>query len=123
MCIVNGCEKKPIAKGYCSKHYSQIKRHGKILQRTNKDLNDIKIYGNYAEIVLYSNGGKIIDSAIIDAEDVKKVNKYKWHRTDKQRKTYYCSNNKIGKLHRLILNINDPAIIVDHINHNGLDKS
>lgn len=122
MCIVKDCTNKVFAKGYCSKHYSQLYRNGKILERSVKDLNEIKINGDYTEIALYNKGGKIIDTAIIDKEDIEKVKNYKWYRTDKQRSTYYCNNNKIGRLHRLILDIDDLNIIIDHINHNGLDN-
>lgn len=31
VCTVPGCQNKCLAKGYCSKHYSQIREHGKIL--------------------------------------------------------------------------------------------
>jgi hypothetical protein len=35
MCIVEGCDNDKIrAKGYYSRHYDQIRNHGKILDRT-----------------------------------------------------------------------------------------
>jgi hypothetical protein len=34
-CIVEGCDNKHLAKGYCSKHYMQIKRKGKIIPDKN----------------------------------------------------------------------------------------
>ena len=63
--------------------------------------------------------------AIIDNEDFKKVNQYKWtvkigysgikyaFRTDKNNKTIY--------LHRFILDV-PKKVIIDHINRNGLDN-
>ena len=45
---------------YCKKHYLQMYRHGKILNRTIYDPNDITLYENFAEIHLYDkNGNKV----------------------------------------------------------------
>ena len=33
-CKVDGCNNKHYCKGYCSKHYTQIKRHGEIIEKT-----------------------------------------------------------------------------------------
>ena len=40
-CSVEGCNGKHVAKGYCSKHYQQMKRYGQILDRTIYDSNEI----------------------------------------------------------------------------------
>lgn len=109
MCIVEGCNNKAIAKGYCSKHYTQLRRYGKIFQYSYRDkTNHIEICGK----------------CLIDLEDVELVKNIKWHKSDLQRSTYYCtSSNKTWKrIHRLILNVTDPNVVVDHINHNGLDN-
>ncbi len=113
MCIIEGCNNKVLANGLCSKHYSQMRRHGKIFEYSYKDKrNHIEIKEDYAEIYL------------IDLEDIDLIKNIKWHKSELQRSTYYCiSNGKQGKrIHRLILNITDPSVIVDHINHNGLDN-
>lgn len=33
-CIIENCNNNVLAKGFCSKHYKQMYRHGKILSRT-----------------------------------------------------------------------------------------
>ena len=64
--------------------------------------------------------------ALIDDEDFEKINQYTWHITDKnaaKRSDY--TNSKTPKsvlMHRQILNVHDPEIEVDHINHNRLDN-
>lgn len=71
---------------------------------------------------LYDRHGNKIAETIFDIEDIDKVKNHTWSRTDLQRSTYYCNSDKVGRLHRFILNITDKSIIVDHINHNGLDN-
>ena len=50
ICKVDGCNGKHYAKGYCSKHYSQWRRYGKV-RRTLKDPNEIVLHDDYAEII------------------------------------------------------------------------
>jgi hypothetical protein len=61
--------------------------------------------------------------AIVDAEDYERLCKYKWHAL-KDHRTYYARNRRphgMVLMHRVI--INAPAgLVVDHINHNGLDN-
>ena len=61
--------------------------------------------------------------AIVDAEDYERLSKYKWH-TLKNRRNYYAKRrgpHRMVSMHRVILNA--PAgLVVDHINHNGLDN-
>ncbi len=61
--------------------------------------------------------------AIVDAQDYKWLNRYKWHiRT--QKKISYAETQKSGKLismHRMLLNA-PPHLFVDHRDHNGLNN-
>lgn len=65
--------------------------------------------------------------AIVDPEDYERLNKYKW-RVCFSRGTYYAQRAvKVGKkwtsvmMHRDIIKVGD-NMVVDHINHNGLDN-
>ena len=64
--------------------------------------------------------------AIIDFEDIEKVNKYNWFAMWSEKpQTYYARgiiNNKAILLHRFILDVTDPKIKVDHRDHNGLEN-
>jgi hypothetical protein len=116
-CKVDGCNGKHLAKGFCDKHYRQFKRYGHILERTIYDANEIIEYDDYAEIILYNNNNKEIARAMIDLEYIDKIKDYKWHISD----SGYAINNKVGSLHRFIMNPPD-NMVVDHINRNKLDN-
>jgi hypothetical protein len=67
--------------------------------------------------------------AIVDPDDYPRLAKYKWH-ANRARDTYYAQRKLwlpqlkkeiTIKMHRQILNIPD-FLLVDHINHNGLDN-
>ena len=115
-CSVDGCNGKYLAKGYCGKHYAQIKRNGRILERTHKDLNEIIEYEYHAEVVIYNKQHKEIARALIDLDDLDKVKDLKWHLNHG-----YVRNNEIGSLHRLVMDCPE-NMVIDHINHNPLDN-
>jgi hypothetical protein len=61
--------------------------------------------------------------AIVDAADFEWLNRYKWH-AQKGGRTYYARSQENGKMismHRVITNA-PKGLVVDHINHNGLDN-
>jgi hypothetical protein len=70
------------------------------------------------------NKGKYI--ALVDDEDFDMLNQFNWS-VAFSRNTFYamrkqCSpERKTIRMHRFIFNINDPNIIIDHKNRNGLD--
>ena len=124
-CSVENCHNKVMAKGLCSKHYSQLRRYGKIFKYSSRDkTNHIEILEDHAEIFLIDKNNEICAKALIDLDDVDKVKNIKWHRSDLQRSTYYCisNNSEWRRIHRLIMGVTDKNIVVDHINHNGLDN-
>lgn len=77
MCSVEGCDKKVLAKGYCSKHYSQVRAHGEVQKRTVRDRNEYRIEDEITYILLYNKDNEVIAEAIIDTEDLEKVLPYK----------------------------------------------
>jgi len=111
-----------VGKGYCRKHYMQIYNHGKILSITIFTPNKIILYKDRAEIVLRNIKHKEVGKAIIDLEDVERVNKHKWYLS----KGYAVShiNNKFIFLHNFILDRKENTnykYCCDHINRNRLD--
>ena len=117
-CSVEGCEKKHYGKGYCQKHYNQIKRHGHILERTIYDPNEIIEHEDYAEIILHDKNGNEKARAMIDLECIDLVKRHKW--TCKDNLYVHCSNINTY-LHRFLMNPSDD-LVVDHINRNPLDN-
>src|SRR5689334_17780885 len=67
--------------------------------------------------------GKI---ALVDDEDFDFLNKWKWHANSNGRKNIFYAkrldSNKIVSMHRVILSITDPKIIVDHKDGDGLNN-
>ena len=124
-CSVENCHNKVVAKGLCSKHYTQLRRYGKIFKYSKSDkTNHIEILEDHAEIFLIDKNNEVCAKALIDLDDVDKVKNIKWHRSELQRSTYYCLSNdsEWKRIHRLIMGVTDKNTIVDHINHNGLDN-
>ncbi len=117
-CSVDGCENIVSSIGYCSKHYMQFRRHGKILERTRKDPNEIVYHKDYAEIILYDKKSNRVAEALVDREDVEMLRKYKWY-CQKYARAHI--GGKLVFMHRLIMNPGE-NLIVDHINHNRLDN-
>lgn len=64
---------------------------------------------------------------LLDDEDYARIPKTGWYLSDAkhgnlERKTRYALHDSLGRMHRWILNLNDPTIIVDHIDGNGLNN-
>jgi len=110
-------------KGYCKRHYTQINRHGKILERTRYDPNEIIDCGGYYEICLYSGLGeqKEIARTKIDKEDLEKVKGYKWSLNNDNYVLTRINKKTLLFLHHLILG-RKRGFDVDHINHDTLNN-
>lgn len=124
ICSVEGCNCKTANNSveWCSKHYMQIRKYGKILSETIFDKNKIVVKDEYAEIILKNNKLVEVARALIDIDDIDKVKDIKWCLI--QTNGYVRGNNKNGKdflLHRYICNANENELI-DHINGNKLDN-
>ena len=120
-CSVCGREVKSLIKGMCTKHYNQYRKYGKVLDnnpRTKRDPNEIIIYDDYAEVILYRNNIEIA-RVLIDIEDIDKVKDYKWNLSHGY--AYHSGTTKKIFMHRLIMNCNDD-LVIDHINHDELDN-
>jgi hypothetical protein len=127
ICKVDFCNgsiyyKKGGGNGYCNKHRLQIYRHGKILERTIYNSNEIIDCGDYCKIVLYKGQSEQIEvaRALIDKEDLKKVEYYKWCLSRGYVNTKI--NNKTLKLHYLIMGKPPVGYEVDHRDTNPLNN-
>lgn len=113
ICTVDGCDTKTLCRGYCNRHYLQIQRHGKILEKTIYEKRQAVIDGDTCKIPLgFSDRFTLVDVKY------KYLDKYKWSVAN----TGYAQANVDGKttlLHKIILTNNG---IVDHINRNKLDN-
>lgn len=123
ICSINGCNNPIFAKGYCSKHYTQIRKYGKIVE--DRSVNKIEILESYAEIYLYNAKHELVAKTLIDIDDIEKIKKYKWHAINNRNKNFYVetSNKEISNrlLHRFIMDAPE-GMVVDHINRNPLDN-
>jgi len=120
-CKVKNCDNKQkyLVKGYCSKHYHQMKKYGKILNRCSSDKNKIINYKNYCKICLYNRQNQEIKKTKIDLDDINKIKNYKWCFDNNYAGTKI--NNKTIRLHQLILG-KKQGYEIDHKNHDTFDN-
>lgn len=65
---------------------------------------------------------KIVEWTLIDKSDFDIVNKYSWHLV-KKNNNKYANSSIVSKLHILLLGKAPNDMVIDHINHNGLDNT
>ncbi len=118
-CIVEGCSDRHDAKGYCKKHYGQMHRHGKILERTRFDMNEYEIKDCYAEMWLYDLHGNKIANTTIDLEDVIRCKQFKWYKTPMGYPARRDGSTLI-LLHRFLMG--PDHLHVDHIDRNKMNN-
>jgi hypothetical protein len=90
------------------------------LKRTRYDKNEIVIYDNYAEVILYDNSNNEKARALIGLEDIDKVKDFKW-RLSITNGVGYVKNATGIYLHRLVMDC-PKNMLIDHIFHNTLDN-
>ena len=112
----------------CSKHAHQFYKYHMFLDnnpRTINNLNEFRYLDeNTIEFDCYDIKQNVVARFIIDAEDLQKVRYHKWRcdsnyhiitgNSSNTRPTIYLS--------RLLMNVTDPNLVVDHINGNPLDN-
>lgn len=84
------------------------------------DKNEIHIQKDCCEMFLYSRRGILKASTLFDRDDLKRVNKHKWHLA---KKGYVETriDDKLVKFHQFIIGRKE-GFEIDHINHNPLDN-
>jgi hypothetical protein len=70
------------------------------------------------EIELKNKKG-VVAKTLLSVDDYEKVKDYKWYLSGGYVK---ASNKTTIFMHRIIMNLNDPLLVVDHINHDKLDN-
>ena len=114
---------------YCKKHYLQMRRHGRILERTIFDKNEWILFDNYAACITYKKDGTPNSIVKVDLDYVENLKQYKIYcRTHDCGKQYACiciEGRKI-LLHRYLMNIHNQEYTIrnciDHINGDSLDN-
>lgn len=92
-------------------------------KKKKKIYNLIEKHEDYAVIKIYHVPTDNIYNVYIDLEDIDKVENFKWHINIPQNsRTLYVAHDKLGKLHRYLLDITDSNIFIDHIDRNGLNN-
>lgn len=116
-CKVDGCDGKQDSHGYCQRHGAQLRKYGKIFERTKYDKNNIAVYGDIAVMDIYNAHSKLVAQTIFDAHFVDEVRKYKWN----VNKMGYvrCAQPSIY-LHRFLFAHDQPN--TDHKNGNTRDN-
>ena len=119
---------KEYGDAFCSKHYAQLNRYGRIIDpspRTTNDRNECVMHDDYAEIIIRSQDNKIDAVVKIDLDDVDKCLAYKWAVSDRvPGKKQYARGRIYGRnvrMHRFILGY-EGDLVVDHINHDTFDN-
>ena len=113
------CDRKHYARGYCGKHWYQVKTFGRV-RRTQYDPQEIVDCGEYAEIVLYNRLGDEVARTKIDRDDVEKVRSKKWHKLPNG----YVASSKTLYLHVFVSDIRTSrrGPWVDHIDGDKLNN-
>lgn len=127
-CSVCGRDKGRFYKygdGYiCLKHYRQLHKYGKFLDNNPRYLNDPNDFiidinnPSITYIHLYNKNCEYVTKAIVDTKNIEKLKKYKWHLDSKG----YPKASADTFLSRIIMDVQDPCIYVDHINGDPLDN-
>ena len=126
-CKVSFCERSSDLRdnghgGFCWRHYQQMWKNGRILEKTKYDENEYIDCGNYYEISLRRGRSeqKEVIKTKIDKNDCDKVRLYKWCLMNNG----YVYTRTMGKfiyLHHVILG-KKSRYDVDHVDHNKLDN-
>lgn len=121
-CSVEWCKGKPnpSGKGYCRKHYDQMRAYGYILDvRSRCDMNRINFVDDHAEVIITNKNDEYVCTTIIDKEDVEKISGYRWTFNGKYVRMYKGTSPVY--LHRFLLDY-EGDLDIDHINGDRLDN-
>lgn len=131
ICSVKECDEKYYGNGFCSKHYQQMKKHGKITipgKKTKFDPNDFIIDGNICWIILYNQYCVEVGRAKFNIKYYEQMrdSKLKWHLTPHgyAETNWYINKYKHqGFLHQAIIQLSGQEVPEGkEIDHKDGDK-
>lgn len=118
ICSVPGCNHVYHAKGFCSGHYQQFWKFGRITRtRLAHDPNRFIVDGEVCKTELLNRSGGLNGYAIIDAEDYEKCKQIKWHNNGQN----YARSKLNGKIIGLEHVVFGKKTLLDHKNRDPLD--
>lgn len=80
MCLANNCDRADYGfTQYCKRHYQQILKFGKLLDRTKYDPNEIIVDGSFCRMKLYDIDCNEIAETIFEYQFINYFSPYKWH--------------------------------------------
>ena len=115
ICCITMCESKVLCKGMCNRHYLQMQRHGKILEKTIYQPRSAVVPGDGTALLPLGMGDEY---AIVD-EQYAHLDEFKWCKTSAGY-AHASIDGSYRLLHRHIMGY--PEKFTDHINHNKLDN-
>lgn len=117
-CSFKNCVRDVVARGLCKKHWQHLSRYGEA-RVASDEVNEIVIKKNHAEIILYSRHLLPKDRALIDKEDIKKIEGKRFYKSHGYAKISQAKPTIY--LHQIIMKCKNP-LVCDHINRNKLDN-
>jgi hypothetical protein len=128
ICKVEWCDRPVYGKGYCYRHWQQIRRKGYIYNsgtRTMLNANEIVIEGKTCYMALTDRLGNYKAISAFDVKFLEEIKKYKWHANGHG----YCVGRVGGSTVRLARFIMEFKLRrklkseeqIDHINHDKYD--
>jgi len=120
ICKVDGCVSKYLARGYCSKHYYQISRHGKV-HMSFYDKNIIREENCIFIMELYNKKCEVIAETIFDGIHIKEIKNHKWHLNSHgyAKSIIYCKHYNLSNF---VMGDFSQKYIFDHINRVRLNN-
>lgn len=103
-------------KYYCNRHYQSVRKYRHPFGKRRESTSKFTVIGDILTVTTKS--GEVF---LADSEDVELLSKYSWC---KSKKGYAVANikGKVTKMHRFIMGVSNPEVIVDHKNRDRHDN-
>lgn len=122
-CICEWCNgtQNISGKGYCRRHYDQMRKYGHILdERSRCDKNRIEEHGDCAVVIITDGDDNETGRVIISKEDIPMVMKHRWTLNGNGYARTFIKTKPLY-LHRYLTGC-PSGMEVDHINHDKSDN-